>query len=85
MLDPTGNVCLFVSPDEGCVSCAPAVAGIPVMEHLEFNVVPLAVSLTAKFFQIMQDFFFPKAEEDSPDLEADHSRLFGPGGAARTS
>ncbi len=54
------------------------------MEHLEFNVVPLAVSLTAKFFQTMQDFFFPKAEEEGLEsLEADRSHLFGPGGVAR--
>ena len=38
----------------------------------------LQVSLTAKFFQTMQDFFFPKSEGDGPDpLEPDHSHLFG--------
>lgn len=60
------------------------VAGIPVMEHLEFNVVPLAVSVTAKFFQTMQHFFFPKAEEAEEESSTDHSRLFGPGGTTRT-
>ena len=38
------------------------------------------VSLTARFFQTMQDFFFPKAEGEGPDpgpVEPDHSHLFG--------
>ena len=61
--------------------CFPPVAGISVKEHLEVNVVPLTVRLTSRFYQTMQDFFFPKAE-DLPDLprlmpEADHSLLFG--------
>ncbi len=52
-------------------------AGISVKEHLEVNVVPLNVCLTSRFYQTMQDFFFPKAE-DLPDLpEPDHSHLFG--------
>ena len=60
------------------------VAGISVKEHLEVNVVPLAVCLTAKFYQTMQDFFFPKAEEGaSGDSASDHSYLFGPTGAQR--
>ena len=60
------------------------VAGISVKEHLEVNVVPLAVCLTAKFYQTMQDFFFPKAEEGaSADSTSDHSYLFGPSGAQR--
>jgi hypothetical protein len=60
------------------------VAGISVKEHLEVNVVPLAVCLTAKFYQTMQDFFFPKAEEGaSADSGPDHSYLFGPSGAQR--
>ena len=61
------------------------VAGISVKEHLEVNVVPLAVCLTAKFYQTMQDFFFPKAEEGgaSADSASDHSYLFGPSGAQR--
>ena len=61
------------------------VAGISVKEHIEVNVVPLAVCLTAKFYQTMQDFFFPKAEEGaSGDTGPDHSYLFGPTGAQRT-
>ena len=61
-----------------------AVAGISVKEHLEVNVVPLAVCLTAKFYQTMQDFFFPKVEEGSSgDSGPDHSYLFGPTGAQR--
>ena len=48
------------------------------------NVVPLAVCLTAKFYQTMQDFFFPKADEGtSGDSASDHSYLFGPTGAQR--
>ena len=38
------------------------------------------VSLTARFFQTMQDFFFPKTEGEGPEtgpLEPDHSHLFG--------
>ncbi|CAI8057604.1 Protein KIAA0100 [Geodia barretti] len=67
------NICLRVY----CRDKA-RVAGITVREHLEVNVVPLQVSLTAKFFQTMQDFFFPKTEGDGPDpLEPDHSHLFG--------
>ena len=63
----------------------PTVAGISVKEHLEVNIVPLAVCLTAKFYQTMQDFFFPKAEEGgaSADSASDHSYLFGPSGAQR--
>ena len=64
------------------------VAGIPVTEHLEVNVVPLAVTLTSKFYQTMQDFFFPKVEGESLEQqqqqsEPDHSHLFGPGGVQR--
>ena len=65
------------------------VAGISVKEHLEVNVVPLAVSLTAKFFQTVQDFFVPKAEEGVAlgdtytSGEPDHSHLFGPTGVQR--
>ena len=62
------------------------VAGISVKEHLEVNVVPLSVSLTAKFYQTMQDFFFPKADERIGDQqEPDHAHLFGPSGIQRKS
>lgn len=68
-----------------CKDKAP-VAGISVKEHLEVNVVPLSVSLTAKFYQTVQDFFFPKADErvavDQQD--PDHSHLFGPSGVQPT-
>ena len=62
-----------------------SVAGIAVIEHLEFNVVPLAVSLTSKFYQTMQDFFFPKAEGEGQGegTDPDHAHLFGPGGVQR--
>ena len=50
--------------------------------------VPLAVSLTHKFYQTMQDFFFPKAEGEGQGqgelTESDHTHLFGPGGVQRT-
>ena len=52
-------------------------------EHLEVNIVPLTVSLTSRFFQTMQDFFFPKAEEATDMAEPDHSHLFGPAGVQR--
>jgi hypothetical protein len=54
-----------------------------VKEHLEVNVVPLTVSLTSRFFQTMQDFFFPKVEETAEMGEPDHSHLFGPTGVQR--
>ena len=54
------------------------VAGIPVTEHLEINVVPLAVKLTEKFYQTLQEFFLPRAEADVKEsLEPDHSHVFG--------
>ncbi len=46
------------------------------------NVVPLSVSLTAKFYQTMQDFFFPKAG-DSDQTDRDHGHLFAPSGIQR--
>lgn len=46
-----------------CRELAP-VAGIPVKEHLEVNVVPLTLEVTLQFFQKMVKFFFP--EKDSP-------------------
>ena len=60
-----------------------AVAGISVKEHLEVNVVPLNVSLTFRFYQTMQDFFFPKAEETLDVGGPDHSHIFGPTGVQR--
>ena len=47
--------------------------------------VPLAVSLTSKFYQTMQDFFFPKAEGEGQGegTDSDHAHLFGPGGVQR--
>ena len=58
-----------------------AVAGIPVTEHLEVNVVPLGISITARFFQTLQDFFFPKSEADpvegAEQVDHPHSHAFG--------
>ena len=55
------------------------VAGISVTEHLEVNVVPLAVRLTERFYQTMQDFFLPRQEGDSRDFtsDPDHSHIMG--------
>uniref|UniRef100_A0A1X7V154 FMP27/BLTP2/Hobbit GFWDK motif-containing RBG unit domain-containing protein n=1 Tax=Amphimedon queenslandica TaxID=400682 RepID=A0A1X7V154_AMPQE len=56
----------------------PRVAGISVTEHLEINVVPLAVRLTEKLYQTIQAFFLPKAETEAKDTaEPDHSHVFG--------
>ena len=52
------------------------VAGISVTEHLEINVVPLAVTLTEKFYNMLQEFFLPKSEERE-ESEVDHSKIFG--------
>ena len=56
--------------------CQLIVAGISVTEHLEINVVPLAVTLTEKFYNMLQEFFLPKSEERE-ESEIDHSRIFG--------
>jgi hypothetical protein len=44
-----------------CRELAP-VAGIPVKEHLEINVVPFTIEVTLQFFQKMVKFFFPERE-----------------------
>lgn len=44
-----------------CRELAP-VAGIPVKEHLEINVVPFTIEVTLQFFQKMVKFFFPEKE-----------------------
>lgn len=44
-----------------CRELAP-VAGIPVKEHLEVNVVPFTIEITLQFFQKMVKFFFPEKE-----------------------
>lgn len=44
-----------------CRELAP-VAGIPVKEHLEVNVVPFTIEVTLQFFQKMVKFFFPEKE-----------------------
>ncbi|KAL5477873.1 hypothetical protein EMCRGX_G024726 [Ephydatia muelleri] len=38
------------------------VGGIPVTEHLELNIIPLGVCLTARFYKTIHTFFFPKME-----------------------
>lgn len=49
-----------------CRELAP-VAGIPVKEHLEVNVVPLTLEVTLQFFQKMVKFFFPEKESAKED------------------
>lgn len=44
-----------------CRELAP-VAGIPVKEHLEINVIPFTIEVTLQFFQKMVKFFFPERE-----------------------
>lgn len=44
-----------------CRELAP-VAGIPVKEHLEVNVIPFTVEVTLQFYQKMVKFFFPERE-----------------------
>ena len=39
-----------------------SVGGIPVTEHLELNIIPLGVCLTARFYKTIHTFFFPKME-----------------------
>lgn len=54
-----------------CRELAP-VAGIPVKEHLELNVVPFTIEVTLQFFQKMVKFFFP--EKDSAKEEKSKSK-----------
>ena len=42
----------------------PPVAGIPVKEHFEVNVIPLTIAVTKAFFKRMLKFFFPEPEEE---------------------
>ena len=42
---------------------------------MEINVVPLSVRLTEKFYQMLQEFFLPKAEME--EVDQDHSHVFG--------
>lgn len=66
------------SPFSPFSSLSLSVAGISVTEHLEINVVPLAVRLTEKLYQTIQSFFLPKAETEAKDTsEPDHSHVFG--------
>ena len=44
----------------------PPVAGIPVKEHFEVNVIPLTIAVTKAFFKRMLKFFFPDPEEEKP-------------------
>lgn len=52
----------------------PPVAGIPVKEHFEVNVVPITIAITKAFFKRMLKFFFPDPEEDEKPIEPPPSR-----------
>ena len=76
--------CVWCGPGYASNVCAlsfslPSVAGIPVTEHLELNVIPLAVCLTEKFYNTMQEFFLPRTDLDGKDsnTEQDHSHVLG--------
>lgn len=51
-----------------CRERAP-VAGIPVKEHFEVNVVPITIAITKAFFKRMLKFFFPDPDEDEKPAE----------------
>ena len=40
------------------------VAGIPVKEHFEVNVIPVTIAVTKQFYRRMVKFFFPDPEDD---------------------
>lgn len=52
----------------------PPVAGIPVKEHFEVNVVPMTIAVTKAFFKRMLKFFFPEPEEEEKPAEQQTSR-----------
>lgn len=56
-----------------CRERAP-VAGIPVKEHFEVNLVPITIAITKAFFKRMLKFFFPDPDEDEKPLEQPPSR-----------
>ena len=53
------------------------VGGIPVTEHLELNIIPLGVCLTARFYKTIHTFFFPKMEVEE---EGDGDQSLHPSG-----
>lgn len=48
----------------------PPVAGIPVKEHFEVNVIPLTIEVTKQFFKRMLKFFFPDPAEEEKQNES---------------
>jgi len=62
-----------------CRELAP-VAGIPVKEHLEINVVPFTIEVTLQFFQKMVKFFFPERESSKEAKRAASSTSNSNGG-----
>lgn len=53
----------------------PPVAGIPVKEHFEVNVVPMTIAVTKAFFKRMLKFFFPEPEEEEKPAEHTSRRM----------
>ena len=56
-----------------CRERAP-VAGIPVKEHFEVNLVPITIAITKAFFKRMLKFFFPDPDEDDKPIDPPPSR-----------
>ncbi len=46
-----------------------SVAGIPIQEHFEVNVVPLTIQLTHRFYSAAMAFFFPGKNIDSEESQ----------------
>jgi hypothetical protein len=53
----------------------PPVAGIPIKEHFEVNVVPMTIAVTKAFFKRMLKFFFPEPEEEEKPAEHTSRRM----------
>ena len=53
----------------------PPVAGIPVKEHFEVNVVPMTIAVTKAFFKRMIRFFFPEPDEEEKPAEHTSRRM----------
>ncbi|CEP17090.1 hypothetical protein [Parasitella parasitica] len=56
----------------GMLDTLPPVGGIPVIQHLEINLMPLHVQISTAFGTAMKDYFFPRiAPESANDSEDD--------------
>jgi len=47
------------------------VGGISIKQHLEVNVVPLVIQMTARFYTALNQFFFPDKDHDDDDDDDD--------------